>query len=96
MRTLIANSSPKATKKIQSYEDNVGTSFSRTDALYTLRELHIGQSLLIELCPELRDQSARNAASDTGRATGKKFMVIRHNDENNPLGVPCLEIARIG
>ena len=96
MKTLIAASSPKATKRIQSYEDEIGTDFSREDAIFTLRELRIGQSQLLELCLELNEHSARNAASVVSRSTGKTFKVFKHKDSNNPLGCPCLEIARIG
>ena len=55
---------------------------------YPVDQLHVGQSFAVPFA-EANESSLRLTASNRGKATGKKFCVIKH------AGFGCFELARI-
>lgn len=93
-KVIIIDCSPKAAIRIKSFEDKVGTETRDSWALLPIWELRIGQSFVVPL-RAVCEKSVRANCCGQAKKLGKKFAVIKHNDESNPLGEPCLEIARI-
>lgn len=93
MAIQIVECSPKAKRRIKSYSDEVGTKLSKEWASFPFNELNIGQAFILPL-DEASESSLRSQASIVGKRENKRFAVLKHN-ANNPLGVECLEVARI-
>ena len=90
MNYQIVESSPKAKAKIRSFIDAENKPvFKNTNTLtkYPYDELLIGQSFCVGLA-EVKESSLRVLTSIKNKNTGKKFVVIKHEEFN------CFEIAR--
>lgn len=94
-KVVKTESSPKAKRRIETHTDSKGVSCRDSWALVPVWELHIGESFLVQL-KGINESSVRCNASAQAKREGKKVTVIKHNNSENPLGCPCLEIARIG
>jgi hypothetical protein len=94
-KVIVVASSPKAAVRIKSFEDKVGTETRDSWALLPIWELRIGQSFVVPI-RAVCENSVRANCCGQAKKLGKKVTVIKHNGDQNPLGEPCLEIARIG
>lgn len=89
MTYAIYEASPKAKAKIEDYSDLIGT--AATDhhrKKYPFDELKIGQCFTVAI-NECKEASLRVSATNHGKRTNKKFIVISHSEHG------VIECARI-
>ncbi len=89
MTYQIVDCSPKAAEQIKSYEDAFGTSLKEHHLTkYPFDQMKIGKAFAVPMTAN-KESTIRVSASAKNRATGKKFVVVKHIESN------VFEVARV-